>query len=241
MKKLLVVFMLFTEFSYAKTISIGIGFSIPPYIIEKGDQGIELNIIKEAFAIIGHDVVFRYYDVETLREYFTHKVIDAAIHMHEDHPIKPGGFSQPHIAYNNVVIALKKSELSIKHISQLEKLKVMSFNSASDFLGSEFAEMAKNNPYYVEKKRDSTRVFALQHGLVDAIVMDINIYNHWIKKDKRFTRAQPVKVFDILDKTHYRVGFHDLTLLKKFDSAIESLKSTGRYNVLLKGGELDLK
>lgn len=218
---------------WCRLVSVGVGFSIPPYINKNNNNGIEQNIIKEAFRSFGFDVVFRYYDMTTLREYFSHGVIDVALHMHNGHPIKGVAFSQPHIAYHNVVIGLKSANLNIHQISQLKSLKVMIFNNATDFLGSDFAEMAANNPNYQEKPRDSTRVFALQSGLVDAIVMDLNIYKYLINKGNRFVGAKEIEVFDILEKTHYRAGFHNKKLLRQFDIAIASLKSKERYNKLL--------
>ncbi len=44
----------------ARDLSIGVSFAIPPYVIADSDEGIELDILREAFVVTGHSVHVHY-------------------------------------------------------------------------------------------------------------------------------------------------------------------------------------
>lgn len=214
---------------YAKEIKLAVGFSVAPYIIQDSDNGIELDIIKEALAYKGHIMKTTYLPFIEIDRAIVDKGADAIATVEEKIGID-GHFSDQVITYHNYAISLTSKNLEIDKISDLSDKSVTSFQLSTKYLGSEFAEMAKANPRYREKEEHTLRIKLLFDGRIDVAIIDKNIFQYYSKDVADKTDVtQPVTYHDIFPENKYKVIFQDKALRDDFNAGLKHLKESGRY------------
>ncbi|MCD6034693.1 MAG: ABC-type amino acid transport/signal transduction system [Rickettsiales bacterium] len=214
---------------HAKEVVIAFGMSVPPYIIQRENRGIEFDIIRESLAYSGHTVKPLYIPFDSITNVFVDTNADAAATVEEK--IGIDGFYSDHvISYQNYAITLKKNHFTINSLDDLKDKSVSAFQSATRYMGTAFAEMAKTNPRYREKRDQLTHVKLLLNGQVDVVVTDKNIFQYFANQlGNTVDISQPVTYHTIFPPNDYKVIFREQSLRDDFNKGLRHLKESGRY------------
>ncbi|WP_235839777.1 hypothetical protein [Cognaticolwellia mytili] len=95
---------------------------IPPYIFQKNDRGIEIDIISAALAYKGHTLKPLYFPLGRIPIAFTNKLVDAAMgDMGVNLETNGGFYADPAVIYNNVFITMKSRKIIIEKPSDLDQ------------------------------------------------------------------------------------------------------------------------
>lgn len=239
----------FTLPCMAQEVTVGIGFSIPPYVIKETDSGIEVDIIREALKISGHEAVFMYLPNLRLPVEFDGGAVDCVAtnvnYDFEKETNRPVYSSGTTIVFQNYAVALESRKLGINSIQDLFDKDVLGFNNAFKYLGPEFAQMAEVNMDYWELADQSLQVRMLFAERVDVVVSDKRIFLYWREKLIQSVVAstlnldQPLLFNPIFSPAPRHVVFADPKIRDDFDKGYALIKAKGIYDAIMAryGGE----
>lgn len=216
----------------SQQVTIASSGSIPPYVYSESDNGIQLDIIREALTLSGHSLKIRYLSNNRGLSFLKTKNVDGVINV-------PAGishlfYSDSTIEYQNGVTALKSSELKISEISDLQALRVVGFQNASNYFGAEFKAMSLKNDHYDEVVNQLAQLNMLFRNRCDAIVMDHRIYNYYFNTYKDELGFNQATVFyKILPPSPRYVAFHNEALRDSFNKGLQQLKESGRHQEII--------
>ncbi len=236
MKKMIVgsMLLLMASSSFADTIKLAVGLSLPPYIIKNSNDGMEMDVIKEALKQKGHSVQIEYMPFARSISAIADGKAEAIATTNEASGIDCN-FSDSHITYQNVAITLKKNGITVNSISDLKDKSVVAFQNATKYLGKEYAAMASANTKYEEKAKQLKQNMMLFSGKTQVIVGDINIFKFFNEKAAgRVDITQPYVIHEIFPKTNYKVCFKSAKIRDDFNAGLKVLKSSGQYDKILK-------
>lgn len=237
---LLVLNILFLNTVFADEISIGVGFALPPYVIQETSSGIEIDILKEAFAVKGHTVKLEFLpNVRTL-SFFEEGKLDGAINVKKD-SLLLGYYSDDVIAFQNVAISLKDKNLSIEKIIDLKdsKFHVLAFQNASKFLGDEFAQVATENKNYLEISDQSLHAVILLKKRVDVLISDKRVFLFHLRNALKSKKLLPeeqerkVKIHTIFPPTIYSFVFKLEKIRDDFNEGLKVIRENGTYDLIM--------
>jgi len=235
-KVLILIFgiVLFYGHVVGKELDIGAVFSIPPYIISEPISGMEVDIVNEALMLQGHTIKVSFLPSSRIYESVAEKKLDAGMTAVESEVNSNLFFSDSHITYQNVAIALKDRNYDITDISKLSNYSLVSFQNAARYLGNEYNKVVSSHKKYSEKTDQTVPVAMLFSGRVDTIVMDINIFNAMKNKVTMVNTDKEVQIFEIFPKNNMKVVFNDRDLRDKFNQGLADLRNSGRYDEIIK-------
>ena len=129
---LCLILLVFAAPLIAEPLRVGVSFAIPPYVITHEDRGIELDLLREAFAGSDHVPEFTYLPLERTFRMLEEGKLDAIIN------VRPGMLSRAHlsqavITFHNRVFTLDKT--AFKSVRDLQTLRVSAFPRARQILG----------------------------------------------------------------------------------------------------------
>ena len=220
------------QVSAQTTLKAAVALSLPPYVIQDSNSGIEVDIVRSALQKEGYSLQLDYVPFARLAENLAGKKDDCVLTINESSGVQGVFYSNTHISYQNVVITLKSKNLKITSPADLATLRVVAFGDAPTYLGSAFAAMAKANKQYSEIADQSNQVKLLFLGRADAIVMDINIFKYFRLNIKDADVSADVTIAQIFPPTAYKVAFTDQSIRDKFNDGLKQLKASGEYNAI---------
>ena len=144
------------------------------------------------------------------------------------------------IVYQNYAMTLAQNNATIRSIRDLVDMRVLGFNNAAKYLGSQFAEMARDNKEYSELADQSLQVGMLYSGRVEVVVSDKRIFLWWRKKKMEKPEANdpdftaPLDFHPIFPPAHRCVYFHDEQLRNGFNNAIQQMIETGQFDSIIR-------
>lgn len=248
----LILILLFNPL-FAKELTIGASGSIPPYVIEENNSGLELDILKQALAVKGHSLNIKY--LPFARTYHEMKIgkLDGVLNIKEG-LLQQVYYSDPVINFQNCAISLERHQFQIIHINDLTTQKVVAFQRASAILGDEFNQMAQANSSYQEKANQLQQVYMLFKGHADVVVMDSNIFKYYLKKAYLEGKLSDTEIHQqavchkIFPPTEYRFAFAEAQIRDDFNLGLNTLKANGTLaaihnqyqNVMLESNEGDI-
>ncbi len=228
---LLLVLWLTTPFTtHADSLRVTVGLSKPPYVIEQGNTGFEIDLIKAIFTRMGHSLTFQY--VPYARSSYMLKRHKADIVMTINGRTDIGAqasLSQPYITYKNVAISLRSKRLSIRKIADLAPYAIVGFQNSSTLLGNEFNRVSKKSRKYIELSNQQQQVEMLHLERTDVIVMDVNIFNSISKGIFGENNMQQVNIHSIFPTSPYSLGFNSQQLRQSFDRELVEFKASAAY------------
>ncbi|MCG8617401.1 MAG: ABC transporter substrate-binding protein [Desulfobacterales bacterium] len=232
MKRLFIAFFVLclSATVHSKEVTLVAGLSLPPYIIQESNSGMEYEIIKEGLAANGHTLVFKY--VPFVRLAVDYKKHDGAITVNESSGAS-GHYSDVVMVYQNYAISLKEKNIHIEKIGDLSDKKIVAFQNATKYLGPAFKDAVTGNPGYKEQGKQILQVKMLYSGRTDTIVSDINIFKYYRKQVSGVDTSEPVSYHDIFPPTDYKVLFNDKDLRDEFNKGLAELKKSGRYDAII--------
>ena len=227
-----------TTLAQASYVEMLAGLSKPPFVIANKENGMQIDIIKAAFAKSSKAVQFTYLPLSRHLEVFNSQKFDGIITLTENGKHWGICLSKPYIIYQNVVITLAKTSYEINVISDLSNLRVAAFQNATKFLGKEYSTAFNNAQSYREIADQKSQIDLLFSGEVDALVMDIHIFKHLLANKHR--ENEKVKTYNQKFETHflfkpkaYTAGFKSKELCQLFDQGVNELVIDGSYQKII--------
>lgn len=216
----------------ADTISVAAGWARPPYINPVDHTGFELDIIRQILAKLGHKTKVVYVPHQTTIQLLNAQQVDIALTLNEGIGVPTDSLSDVYIEYQNVVISLKQRNYKINNIADLSSLRVVGFQSAKDVLGDKYSALAKGNSMYFEMADQKKQVELLLQGGVDAIVIDLNVFDFLSKELTGDSQFEQVRVHPFFAINSYRAGFKNKDLKKAFDRQLKVYLQSEQYKKL---------
>lgn len=213
-------------------IVIAASATIPPYVIEKTDTGIQLNIIKAALIEQGLDNIVVIYMSNKRAEQQLHS---GNVDILLNYAGKRGAGiypSQPVLSYKNVAVSLKKRNFTIETIKELNNKSVLGFQHATAYLPPPFAKGVAQFASYEEVVNQRAQVDRLMKDWVDVIILDERIF-HYYNND--YTHSLPVNIHPIFPKAPRPAYFNNAVLQKAFDNGLLTIKAKGKYQQIMSG------
>lgn len=216
----------------ADNVRIVVGLALPPYVIADQDKGLELDIVRESFQLAGHSITPVYVPFWRVPAMLQSNQADAAMTINEGSGLQQIFYSDSHIYYQNVVIALEERDLDIQNIADMQQHSVLAFQTATNYLGKAFADMAAENMLYQETARQSSQISMLFSQRIDTVVMDINIFNYYRRTEFRLDTSPDIRIYPLFPKAFYKVGFRSQKLRDDFNQGLKQLKQSGRHRAI---------
>jgi polar amino acid transport system substrate-binding protein len=230
MKWLWVFFLLvFSLMASAQSLRVGFGTHKPPYIFEDQARGLEYDIVMAALQRGGLEPEAHYAPMGRLNLMLSKGQLDVIATTNE----RSGGaifYSDAYIRYQNVAVALRSRNVNIQRVSDLLSYSVNAFQQARLLLGSEYQNMAENNPRYREEAFQIARNRMLYSGRVDVVVTDMRIlryFNHEVRGQVDVTQA--LSIYPIFAPTDYKLGCQQQAHCARFNQGLALLKQSGEY------------
>ncbi|MBV8464444.1 MAG: transporter substrate-binding domain-containing protein [Burkholderiales bacterium] len=219
----------------ARDIKVAVGLSLPPYVLETSNAGMELDVVSTALADTGNHLNPVYLPFARVPLAIERGEVDAAITVNEASGIK-AAFSDSHIVYQNFAISLHKNAFHIHSVNDLAGRSIAAFQNAKRYLGGAFSAMADANPAYEEYAQQVKQNMLLYSGHVDVVVADRNIFRYFnAEAGKRGIDVnQAIDYHEIFPPTYYKVAFRDPTLRDAFNAALKKMRADGRYEAIMK-------
>ncbi|WP_230390838.1 ABC transporter substrate-binding protein [Reinekea sp. G2M2-21] len=223
----------FSSQLYADNFKMAVGLALPPYVIQNGNTGMEMEIVREALALKGHTVEPVYLPFARVPLSLKEKSVSLALTVNENSGLSDIFYSDSHITYQNVAITLAKNNLTINSSSDMKDMSILAFQDATKYLGSDYASMALKNPDYQEKSQQDAQILMLFSNRVDTVVMDINIFKYFRSLNEKVDTSLDVTIHKIFSPSLYKVGFLSETIRDEFNDALAQLKESGRYDEII--------
>lgn len=216
----------------AVELQIGVSESIPPYVIQETNSGLELELLFNALAVKGHTASIHYLPFARTFYEFKAAKLDGVINIQEG-MVKNVFYSNVAITYQNCAISLMSNQYNISSIADLNHKNVVTFQRASSLLGDEFAQMTKSNKGYQEQAQQIQQVYMLMKHRADVIVMDKNIFEYYLKQafiEGKLTQrdlAQQTICHPIFAPTQYRFAFLSEQIRDDFNTGLKQITDNG--------------
>ena len=220
-----------------KSVNIMLGYDKASFIFGKtSGKGIEVNIIKEAFGLVGYKVNISQ-GTRAEQEavlYKKNKIDGVATLTPRDNRFFPSDIVS---TYHNVVITRKKDNIKINSLNNLAKINFVAWKNSFNDLGGKYYHYfnPKDGKYKKSyhdnfSQLDDAQMFFSKK--VDALVSDKTIFN-WFKL--YFDRNDKFTVHHIFNSTTtYPVLFKDKKIRDIFNKGLRKLKKSGRYDAIIK-------
>ena len=220
------------QLGQAAEIKIGVSLSIPPYVIQETNSGLELELLNQALAVKGHTASIHYLPLARTFHELREGKLDGIINI-KDGMIDNVFYSNVAITYQNCAISLEDNNFTINNIDDLNNKQVVSFQRASSLLGEEFAKMAKANSGYQEQARQVQQVYMLMKHRADVVVMDKNIFKYYLKQaylEGKLTEKdlkQQAICHQIFPPTEYKFAFLSEQIRDDFNAGLKQITQDG--------------
>jgi polar amino acid transport system substrate-binding protein len=223
----------------AKEVKFMFGLALAPYVIQDSNSGFEVDIIRAALAVKGHTLTPIYASFSLVTENMKANKADGAQRGTAD-LLEGAGFyyaESQTVMYQDMAISLKKNNLTVNSVNDLKDKIVIAFQGASKFLGPEFGAAVAGNKKYVESANEQRKIKQFYANGMDVFVGDVNIFKYFRKQVTDVDTKQEIvlhKIFPNSDiKTNHAV-FKDQQLRDDFDAGLKQLKSSGKYQEIIK-------
>lgn len=230
---LIFVTVFFSALTNAKDILMAFGENIPPYVIERNDKGIEIDIISAALAYKGHTLTPLYFPLARLPIAFQTQQVDAIMgDMGVNLKAYGGYYAAPAVTYDNIFISLKSKNIAITKPNDLDNLQVVSFQGAE-----------KRYPEWLKKVNQEGRLFSVSNqltqvkllhlGRYDVVLSDRYIFKHFSNRLKALNIISDTEIdehtFTNEVPEDYRPVFRDKKTRDDFNFGLNKLKESGEF------------
>jgi polar amino acid transport system substrate-binding protein len=229
----LLVSFLLPNFTGAQEVSMAFSKEIPPYIFEKDNSGIEIDIISAALAYKKHTLKPMYFALGRIPYAFTNNLVDAAMgDMGVDLKLYGGFYADPAVIYDNVFITLKSKSITLDKPSDFDLLRVVSFQGAEKRYPQWLSKVKEENRFYGVSNQ-LTQVWLLYYGRYDVVLSDRYIFRYF---ENELKLMQLLDIQDIeehkltVEKPNdYRPVFRDKKIRDDFNFGLNKLKESGEF------------
>ncbi|MDT8447694.1 MAG: ABC transporter substrate-binding protein [bacterium] len=218
--------------SPAKELKVVFSAYTPPFVLTETHRGIVIDIVTEALAYKGYQVKPYFESIGRSFELFSQKQVDATTIIQESSKLK-AFYSADFMHYHNVAISLKSKGYQISQFADFKDLDLIAFQNAHIYLGPEFAAAVAGNPHYKEIANQEQQVLMLLSNRTNLAVMDRYIFTYYRGKlinEGKATPEQVPQLHELFKPTPYKAAFVDAQVRDDFNSGLEQLKKSGRYD-----------
>ena len=234
---LLVLFILsVTSNVQAERVSVAFSLDIPPYIIEATDSGIEVDIFRAALSVKGHTIKPMYLPLSRIPLSFKNNYFDAAMSDAGNDLSSLGGYyGDPAVIYTNVFFTLKKNNYVITQPSDLDGLRVVSFQGASARYPNWLNKVEQDKRYYgISDQSKQVKLLYLER--YDVVLSDRYIFKYFINRLQAKGEIGDIEylahTFDVINEKDYRPVFKSEKIRDDFNIGLEQIKATGEYQAI---------
>jgi len=233
LKQIIVLSLLFTSLNvYGDEVVMVFGKSLAPYVIEEDNSGVELSIIKEAFALQGHELVPVYTQLDRVSFMFDQNRVDAA-HRYINKGKQKSRFfyGDVTIEYHDVFFTLHERHIKIESPSDLKDYTLLSFQDAKKHYPKWLPEGYKHS----QTSSQINQIKLLQLGLVDVVLSDKNIFN-FNSELYRLSSGGTIKdmrMHIFTSPYQYKPLFKSKKIAQSFNEGLKKLKKSGRYTEII--------
>lgn len=230
---MLLLITMLASFTEAKEVYMAFSLEIPPYIFQKHNKGIEIDIISAALAYKGHTLKPLYFPLGRVPIAFKANLVNAAMgDMGVDLEASGGFYADPAVIYNNVFFTLKSKKISIEKPSDLDFLRVVSFQGAE-----------KRYPKWLKKVKEEKRLYGISDQMTqvkllhfkryDVVLSDRYIFRYFVKQMKLMNVLEVHDVdehkFTTVNPDDYRPVFRDEKVRNDFNLGLKQIKESGKF------------
>ncbi|GAA6205412.1 transporter substrate-binding domain-containing protein [Thalassotalea sp. SU-HH00458] len=216
-----------------QTLELVTGLAKPPFILEDQQHGLQLDLIREAFASENYNVNFNAMPLGRNLTGFRRMNADGIITLPPSYEHPALFISKPYIIYQNVAVSLSEDNFKIEQISELSDKSIIAFQNAKKFLGDEYEGTIAYSMDYREVPDQMKQIELLFLRRTEVIILDINIFKYFVKTQKNPLFNKPYTVHYIFNERPYSVGFKSNELKETFDKGIETIKENGTYQLVI--------
>lgn len=222
-----------TSFTEAKEVLMAFSLEIPPYIFQEHNKGIEIDIISASLAYKGHTLKPLYFPLGRVPIAFKNNLVDAAMgDMGVNLEEHEGFYADPAVIYNNVFFTLKRKNITIEKPSDLDDLRVVSFQGA-DKRYPKWIAKAKEEKRFYGISDQLTQVKLLNFDRYDVVLSDRYIFKYFTKKLMSMDVLELNEVdehkFTSVNPNDYRPISRDQKVRDDFNLGLKKLKESGRF------------
>ena len=222
----------------AEELEIGIALDSPPYVMDDASSGIEIDILRKALALRGHQFRPRQLSYKQLDEAVTDKGLDAAATVMEK---KDGTYySDQYITFHNFAFTRRNDKIKIDSIKDLKGHSIVAWENAHKDLGKQFEGLFSPSAKpvgYREIADQAMQVELFWKDKAEVAVIDEAIMTWFTKhQDKSVdTSAKLVKHKIFPPNTNFRISFKSKQIRDDFNAGLKQLKSSGEYQKIYDG------
>ncbi|MEC5159594.1 polar amino acid transport system substrate-binding protein [Janthinobacterium sp. CG_23.3] len=218
-------------------VSMAFGDNLPPYIMAESHSGIELDVVREALALRGHELRPQYGPMGRIPFSFIEGKVDAIMmDVGEDMAAHGGHYGEAPVLYDNVLYTLKRRQLRLRKPADLKGLSIMAFVGAAKRYPEWLLPLSRT-PEYVERNNQAVQPLLLSLGRYDVVLSDRTIFQYFSALQRR---ADPHFVLPAVeehalpppDPRDYRPVFRDAAVRDDYNAGLEQLRKSGRYKAI---------
>lgn len=204
-----------------------------PYVIRSTESGLEVEILRLVFSDMGYEItpVFQP-PARSVRSLELGRVgaMATITNMPKFH------LSESYITFRNFAWTLKRKKIHLKTMSDIAKYRVIAFQNARYFLGSDYGKAADKSQNYQEYSDQNRQLKMLLSDRVDVIICEERV----LTENKRLLAIESKSLLPELDKhtlfeeSRYSVAFKDLKLRDSFNESLAKLVSHKAFEKIYK-------
>lgn len=215
-------------------VHVGMGLPKPPYVMESGAVGLDVDIARHALAAGGYKLVGQSLPQTRALAMLRAGQLDGLLSISEG----IGGqdfFTDSYIIYQNVATTLARRNLKLQNIEDLANYSVAAFQNASMVLGDRFSLLVSGHSDYRELPAQITQNKLLFTGRVDVVIGDRLIFAHFSEKlDPQINARQAVTYHRIFPESPRKAVFRDVRVRDAFNAGLKTIRANGTYDAIMR-------
>ena len=227
----------------AREITVAFGEGKPPYVMggdsksKSQPNGIEVDIFREALALIGHTLKVEIMPKSQLKRAIkTRRHIDAvsAVNLSKD----KFHYSDVMVIFIDFAVSKSSNNISLNRVSDLAPYAVSTWPGAYTVLGSEFAKLyGRKGTHRHNYSQFSNQLHQQEEfwtNKTEVMILDRYIFAYFQKllADK-YATSQKLDFVNLFGHVNYRAAFKDRKLKDRFNDALSILRFNGKYQEII--------
>jgi len=221
---MILIFLSVTK-SFALTpLTVAFSLDKPPYVVRATESGIEVEIIRRILLDMGYELVPTFQPPARSVKSLEQGRVDAMATIKN----APNFYlSNPYIIFRNYAWSLRSKKLQIHTLSDLSKYRVIAFQNARSFLGSEYEKAIEKNSNYQEVADQSQQIRMLLTDRTDVVVCEERTLKNNQKKIEPSlkTMLPEIEKHSLFEESKYSVAFRNVKLRDSFNEVLKKLES----------------
>lgn len=217
----------------ARTLLIATSSSIPPYVITDQHRGIVVEILREVMQMSGHQIEFVYAPNRRVEHMIEERQVDGVYNLAQG-ALASVYYTDAIIDYHNVAITRQEFSGDITSLSDLTGLRVVVFQNAAKFLGTEFEQLMRSSQAFPEVSNQRSQVLMLFRGRADVIIMEQRIFEYFFRQlSSGGEIGGGYRIHPLFEPAPRYAAFLDESLRNEFNVGLKKLRDSGRLQAII--------